>query len=63
MAPTLSHFVWSLPPEGANLAAPLFENPRGGPSGNLAPTLSHFVWSLPPEGANFPRGGPSGNCP
>jgi AraC family transcriptional regulator, regulatory protein of adaptative response / DNA-3-methyladenine glycosylase II len=53
----------SLPPEGANLATPLFENPRGGPSGNCWPPRSPTACgSLPPEGANFPRGGPSGNC-
>ncbi|MDD5334532.1 MAG: valine--tRNA ligase [Rhodoferax sp.] len=30
---------------------------------NKAPTLGTGVSSLPPEGANFPRGGPSENCP
>ena len=29
----------------------------------IAPTLGTKVSSLPPEGANFPRGGPSENCP
>ncbi len=55
IAPTLPHFVSSLPPEGADFS-------RGGPSENVAPTLPHFVSSLPPEGANFSRGGPSKNC-
>ena len=44
MAPTLIHFVFSLPPEGA---APAWERPGTG----AAPTLVHFVFSLPPEGA------------
>ncbi len=30
---------------------------------NIAPTLVASRTALPPEGANFPRGGPSGNCP
>ena len=30
----------ALSPEGANLATPLFENPRGGPSGNCALALT-----------------------
>ncbi len=51
-APTLPHFVSSLPPEGAVPA-------RGGPSPENAPTLPHFVSSLPPEGAAPARGGPS----
>ncbi|RUP32661.1 MAG: hypothetical protein EKK45_05575 [Curvibacter sp.] len=46
VAPTLPHFVWSLPPEGAQ---PAFGRPGGGL--NVAPTLPHFVWSLPPKGA------------
>lgn len=29
----------------------------------IAPTLGTKVSSLPPEGSNFPRGGPSENCP
>ena len=29
----------------------------------MAPTFGTGVSSLPPEGANFPRGGPSENCP
>ena len=29
----------------------------------IAPTLGAGASSLPPEGANFPRGGPSENCP
>ncbi len=44
MAPTLIHFVVSLPPEGV---APAWERPGAG----TAPTLIHFVVSLPPEGA------------
>jgi hypothetical protein len=48
-------------PEGANLASPLFESPRGGPAGNFAPTLATACAALPPEGANFPWGGPAGN--
>ena len=52
----------ALSPEGANLAPPLFENPRGGPSEDVAPTLATSYAALPLEGANFPRGGPSGNC-
>ena len=44
MAPTLIHFVYSLPPEGA---VPAWERPGAG----VAPTLIHFVCSLPPEGA------------
>jgi hypothetical protein len=46
VAPTLPHFVSSLPPEGANFS-------RGGPSKNCGLALPHFVSSLPPEGAAF----------
>ncbi len=37
-------------PEGANLASPLFESPRGGPAGNFAPTLATACAALPPRG-------------
>ena len=44
MAPTLSHCVWTLPPEGAHFAL-------GRPSGKtLAPTLRHFTGCGPPRG-------------
>ena len=33
------------------MAAPLFENPWGGPAGNFAPTLATACTALPPEGA------------
>ena len=54
LAPTLPHFVSSLPPEGVGL-------PRGGPSAALAPTLPHVVSSLPPEGVPLPRSSRSVN--
>src|SRR5450830_946723 len=47
LAPTLPHFVWSLPPKGA---AGRLGAARRRP-GLLAPTLPHSVWSLPPRGA------------
>ena len=39
VAPTLVASRTSLPPGGVNLATPLFENPRGGPSGNFIPKI------------------------
>ncbi len=43
--PTLRHFVYSLPPEGAAAA---LGAARRRPK---TPTLRHFVYSLPPGGA------------
>ncbi len=50
--PTLHHFVYSLPPEGAqaSLGAARRESIR------KAPTLHHFVYSLPPKGAQASLG-------
>ena len=49
VAPTLSHFVWTLPPEGASFA-------WGGPAQKFSPTVIHFVYFAAPRGGRAALG-------
>ena len=50
--PTLHHFVYSLPPKGAQASLGTARRE----SIHNAPTLHHFVYSLPPKGAQASLG-------
>ncbi len=54
MSPHARHFVYSLPPKGAQSS---LGRPGGG---HMSPHARHFVYSLPPKGAQSSLGRPGG---